>query len=127
MTLKITDKLSEAAVVFIVNNKAVFIIILVMLIILAIIGSLSSCRVLVGAGLTEAAWNVTAVVVLEGEREEIKMPNGGSFVVILEVVISIAETLMVREIRIMKDGWTVVSVNLKWIIDIIFFSKYISC
>ena len=127
MTLKITDKLSEAAVVFIVNNKAVFIIILVMLIILAIIGSLSSCRVLVGAGLTETAWNVTAIVVLEGEREEIKMPNGGSFVVILEVVISIAETLMVREIWIMIDGWTVVSVNLKWIIDIIFFSKYSSC
>ena len=56
-----------------------------MLIILAFSGSLSSYRVLVGAGLAETAWNVAAVVVLEWEREEIKVPNGGSFVVLLEV------------------------------------------
>ena len=33
--------------------------------------------------------NVAAVVVLEREREEIKMPNGGSFVVILEVAATV--------------------------------------
>ena len=41
------------------------------------------------------------------------MPNGGSFVVILEVATGTAEALMIREIRIMEDSWTVVLVNLK--------------